>query len=165
VAQSAHLNALVAEQLAADPEAWLIVLGDMNDYELSAPMLALMADGRLHNILAQIPLPERYSYVYGGASQLIDGLLVTSPLAGALVTTTILHLNADYPYSLSRDLSPAALPFKATDHDLPLAIFALADAPEPVEQAGNNWLVWLLGGGVGTAVFLAVLVARRRQPG
>ncbi len=181
LAHAAHVGELVDEQLARDPAARLIVLGDFNDYELAPTLLALAGDGRLTNVLAQVPLAERYSYVYGGAAQLIDGLLVSPALAEALAGVTIQHVNADYPDSLSRDVSPDGLRYKATDHDLPLAIFDLMAAPEPATAvpaitptppavapaAGHqtNWL-WLGGiGGLGTAVLLAVLLARRRQAG
>ncbi|MCA9873876.1 MAG: lamin tail domain-containing protein [Anaerolineales bacterium] len=181
LAHAAHVGGLVDEQLAHDPEARLIVLGDLNDYELSPTLLALAGNGRLRNVLAQIPLAERYSYVYGGAAQLIDGLLVSPALSGELAGVTILHVNADYPDSLSRDVSPDGLLYKATDHDLPLAVFNLAAAPEPATavptltpappaaepaaSSGGSWF-WLLGmGGLGTAVLLALLVARRHQAG
>ena len=89
----------------------------------------------------------------------------------------ILHVNADYPDALAVDVSPEALPFKTTDHDLPLLILQLDELPtpepnvtaaaeptpiniEPVEQSpvNNSWIWWLVGGlvigGGGTAVFL-----------
>lgn len=181
LAQAAHINALVDEQYARDAGARLIVLGDFNDYELSPTLLALTENGRLTNTLSQVPLAERYSYVYGGAAQLIDGLLVSPALADALTGVAIQHVNADFPDSLSRDISPEGLLYKATDHDLPLAIFGSpvvlesattvplttsvppANAPAAVGMAGWNWL-WGVGGLV-TAVLLGVLVARRRQAG
>jgi hypothetical protein len=178
LAHAAHVRALVEAQLAADPTARLLVLGDMNDYELSPTLQTLTADGRLVNVLAQIPLPQRYSYVYGGVGQLIDAVLASPALAEGLTAVTIQHVNADYPDSLGRDVGPEGLPYKSTDHDLPLAIFALPGAPEAgptvpqatpmvaatAESGGGNGL-WVMGGVgvVGTAVLLVVLVARRRQ--
>ena len=181
LAQAAHINALVAAQLAADPEARLVVMGDFNDYELSPTLLALTENGRLASVLAQVSLAERYSYVYGGAAQLIDNLLVSPALADGLAAVTIQHVNADYPDSLSRDVSAAGLPYKSTDHDLPLAIFGLpgvmAEAtavptatllPPAVAPAAAPGMrgVWVAGaGGVATAVLLVVVLARRRQGG
>jgi len=43
----------------------------------------------------------------------------------------ILHVNADYPDALAVDVSPAALPYKTTDHDLPLLILQLEALPTP----------------------------------
>jgi len=181
LAAAAHVGALVDEQLAADATIQIIVLGDLNDFELSPTLLALAGDGRLTNVLSQIPLADRYSYVYGGAAQLIDGLLVSPALAERLASVTIQHANADYPDSLNRDVSAAGLPYKATDHDLPLAIFDLAAASEPPtavpavtaippaakpESAAPGRSSWFWGvGGLGMVVALSLLVARRRQAG
>ncbi len=165
LAQAAHINRLIEEKLSADEGARLIVIGDFNDYELSPTMRLMTENGRLHNVLAQIPLEQRYSYNFGGAAQLIDGILVSPALAETLATATILHVNADYPDSLGDDTSPAHLHYKSTDHDLSLAIFGLAEVAEMGAAApAARWWVWLIGG-LGTAVFLSILVARRRQPG
>ncbi|MBK8987313.1 MAG: lamin tail domain-containing protein [Chloroflexi bacterium] len=159
LAHAAHVHALAAAQLAADPAARLIVLGDFNDYELSPTLQTLTADGRLVNLLAQVPLPERYSYVYGGAAQLIDGLLVSPALVEMMTAVTIQHVNADFPDSLGHDLSPTGLSYKSTDHDLPLALFG----PQTTEKTSSHWFwLWAIGG-VGAVMLLAALVARRRQ--
>lgn len=165
LAQADHVNQLIAEKLRGDEQARLIVIGDFNDYELSPTMLRLTENGRLHNVLAQIPLEQRYSYNFSGAAQLIDAILVSPALAEALVTATIQHVNADFPDSLGQDTSPAHLLYKSTDHDLSLAIFALGETSERMAATpAGRWWLWVLGG-VGTAVFLTVLVARRRHPG
>ena len=159
---------MAADVLAADPQARLVVMGDFNDYELSPAMLVLTADGRLTNALSTIPLPERYSFVFSGAAQLIDGILLSPALVDALAQATIQHLNADYPDALAAD---AAVPYQATDHDLALVILNLpalssppvADsppaAPAPVNEAANGRWLWLVGVGMvvvvagGTAVW------------
>jgi hypothetical protein len=165
LAQAAQINRLSEEKLEENEEARLIVIGDFNDYELSPTMQAMTENGRLHNVLAQIPLEQRYSYNFGGAAQLIDAILVSPALAEALVTATIQHVNADFPDSLGQDTSPAHLRYKSTDHDLSLAIFAIsADGEMSLPGRAGRWWLWGLAG-LGTAVFLAVLLARRRQPG
>ncbi|MFQ5436660.1 MAG: hypothetical protein ACE5FD_17520, partial [Anaerolineae bacterium] len=167
VAQAQHLLA-VTEGMER-----VILLGDFNDYEQSAAMQVL--DGRFTNALLTIPDVERYSFVFGGVSQLIDGILISPDLADALVLATILHVNADYPDGLGDDLSRAGRPYRATDHDLPVVVMALpalpADSaptvtavsepptsdptptpsPDPVEDAPS--LSWPFIGG-GTAVLL-----------
>ncbi|MBK8902218.1 MAG: lamin tail domain-containing protein [Anaerolineaceae bacterium] len=177
LAQANHVAGLVADILANDPDANVIVLGDFNDYELAPPLLALAENGNMENVLLRLPDETRYSYVYGGVSQLIDGLFVTPALQDDVVHVMILHVNADYPDALAVDVSPVALPFKTTDHDLPLLILQLDELPapelggtavpdpalvnsQPVElpTAGSGWVWWLVGGlaagGGGTAVFL-----------
>ncbi len=175
LAQANHVAGLVTNILADDPEANVIVLGDFNDYELAPPLLALAENGRLENVLLRLPDETRYSYVYGGVSQLIDGIFITPALQNDVVEVMILHVNADYPDALAVDVSPAALPFKTTDHDLPLLILQLDELPapepgatavptpsnsepnEPAEEDAAVWGWWLVAGllvvGGGTAVW------------
>jgi uncharacterized protein len=166
-AQAQLLADLSREILAADPEAAVIVLGDFNDYYLSPPMLAMAGpDGPLVNILAQVPEQERYSFIYNGASQLIDGLLLSPALVERAAQATILHVNADYPFSYKQDITPAGMPFRSADHDLPLLILNWSGEGEEVketavETGSQGWLIWLAVGVVGlTAV--AIIVWRIR---
>ena len=187
LAQAQHIADLVDAQLETNPDAHIIVLGDFNDYENSPPMQLMMENGRLSNTLQQIPEPERYSYNFSGVSQLIDGILVSPALAKNIAAVTILHVNADYPDSLSQDTSPANLPYKATDHDLPLLILNPPPSPtpatstptdQPTSQPTNtptatgqtanpdtNPLLWLIAGIIlgGTAVIGGLAMAHRRQ--
>jgi hypothetical protein len=168
---------LVSEISAINPDANVIVLGDFNDYEQAPPLLALAENGNLENVLLRLPDETRYSYVFGGVSQLIDGIFVTPGVQDKVASVQILHVNADYPDALAVDVSPGAQPFKTTDHDLPLLVLQLDEPPtpqpgatavpeptpvnpEPVAQPvpSNGWIWWLIGGlvasGGGTAVFL-----------
>jgi hypothetical protein len=123
--QAIYLNELSAELLAADPAARIIALGDFNDTELS-PALALMTDpaqgGRLINALVAVPPEERYSYNFGGVAELIDMILVSPTLAGEIGAVTILHTNTDFPIGWREDTSPERLPFRVSDHDIPVII-------------------------------------------
>ncbi len=63
LAQARFQNALAADLLAADPALRLLVMGDLNDYELSAPLLTLTdrdQGGQLVNALSAVPESERY---------------------------------------------------------------------------------------------------------
>lgn len=174
LAQAEHINALAAERLAGDPDAKLIVLGDFNDYENAPPLQRMtVPEGLLVNALAQVPLAERYTFVFAGAGQLLDGILLSPALAEALTAVSILHVNADYPAAWGEDVSPERLPYRATDHDLPLVVLdppqggetavaaaspatpspASPAAASPAEEgstASPRW-IWLVVG-VGTAV-------------
>ncbi|MGR3176803.1 MAG: endonuclease/exonuclease/phosphatase family protein [Candidatus Anammoxibacter sp.] len=134
LAQAQHMNGLVNVQLAENPEANIVVIGDFNDYEEAEALLTMTKpQGPLVNILMQVPEPERYSYVFAGASQLIDGVLLSPALVDRVDTVTILHTNADYAYTLAKETSPDLLPFRATDHDLPLVVLAWQDVDMVVE--------------------------------
>lgn len=181
--QAKHINRLIADLLKGNPEANIVVMGDFNDYELSAPLLEMTENGRLHNTLSTIPWQERYSFNFGGAAQLLDGILVSPALVDEVASVTIQHVNADFPDAAGDN--PTTI-YKATDHDLPLLILnGIAPSPPPTAtptvsattavtpspettavppeptaapQSANNWL-WLVGLGIlgvggGTAVYL-----------
>lgn len=153
--------AFVATLIAANADERVVVIGDFNDYEDAEPMRTLERAG-LENLLKRVPDDERYTFVFGGVAQLIDGVFVSEILRQEVTVVTILHTNADYPDSLGRDMEQMA--FKATDHDLPFVLFDLnaeavveiVEQPVDDEAEGANWLLWggiaglvLLGGGVG----------------
>jgi hypothetical protein len=176
LAQAQHILSLVDELQAAGMQAKIIVLGDFNDYELSAPMQT-MAEGGLFNALSLIPEAERYSFVFSGAAQLIDGLFVSPALVDNVAAVQIFHVNADYPDILAADTS---VPYQATDHDLPLLVLALDEVieptavlqttalptplptTEPVESSPMNW-VWLAALGSGTAVLVVIFLTGRQR--
>lgn len=135
LAQARHINRLVESLLNADDQARIIVLGDFNDYAQSPPLQMMTKQGQLTNVLMELPPESRYSFIFNGVSQLIDGILISPALAGEVVTTTILHVNADYPEVLAEDISSAGLPYRTTDHDLPLLVLRPA-AVEDDEVAG-----------------------------
>ena len=123
----------IVDQLLTDNEAAnVVVLGDFNDYELSSPLLKLTENGRLTNVLTRIPQAERYSFNFSGISQLLDGILVSSSLQERVDSVQLFHVNADFPQHLATDLSSEKMPFRATDHDLPLVIFSFTKpTPQP----------------------------------
>jgi predicted extracellular nuclease len=176
LAQAQHILGLVQELQAADAQAKIIVMGDFNDYELSVPMQTL-AEGGLFNALSQVPAAERYSFVFSGVAQLIDGLFVSPTLVDNITAVQIFHINADYPDILAED--PAVL-YQATDHDLPLLVLTLDEVveptavPQPTPQATISppadtnasrsplWL-WVAGlGGGGVIALLLYIFSRRR---
>jgi endonuclease/exonuclease/phosphatase family metal-dependent hydrolase len=132
IRQAVYLNGLAAELLDADPQARLIALGDFNDTDLS-PTLALLTDpaqgGLFTNALAAVPSPERYSYNFGGVVELIDAVLLSPALAAEVGWTMILHTNTDFPVDWRLDTSPERLPFRASDHDVPVVV--LGQVAEP----------------------------------
>ncbi len=130
IAQAQHVNGLISTQLAQTPTANIIVMGDFNDYELSPPMQILTSES-LTNTLTQIPQSERYSFIFSGAAQLLDGILVTSNLLSLIADVQIFHVNADFPDIWEEDTTPNYLPYRSTDHDLPLLILNLPELVVP----------------------------------
>ncbi len=123
--QARHLRDLANQQSRMTPEAGIVVLGDFNDYELSPTVTQMSEGANLYNVLERVPKENRYSYIFDGVPQLIDGILVSEQIVPQIATVTILHVNADYPVALAADLSANFMALRASDHDLPLLILNL----------------------------------------
>jgi len=102
--QAGVVAALVDELLARDPQAGVVVLGDLNDFEGSRP-IATLAGAGLEDLVVRLPLDDRYTFIYLGNSQVLDHVLVSPSLAGA-AEVDIVHLNAEFPAD-----------YRASDHD------------------------------------------------
>ncbi|MCL4871233.1 MAG: lamin tail domain-containing protein [Anaerolineae bacterium] len=164
LAQAAYVNQL-GQEFLSNGQAHIVIMGDFNDYFLSPPLQKLAETG-FSNALATVPEGERYSFVFSGASQLIDGIFLSPALAEHLAQATILHVNADYPDILGGDVSVTGLPYQATDHDLPLVILNWGAEPEIDEAAAATsfpW-IWLLGGTVGLGLLITWRRTRPRTP-
>ena len=85
----------VASVLADDPDVRIVVLGDLNDFEDSAPLQALEAAG-LEDLIKRLPGSEGYSYVYQGNSQVLDHVLASRAAAEGVVIDAV-HVNAEFP--------------------------------------------------------------------
>lgn len=120
VAQAAWNLEIAQELLNGDPQAYLAVLGDLNSYYDSPPLLTLQ-DGGLTNLFDTLAPEERYTYIYEGNSQVLDHILVNENLRGILTAVDVLHSNADYPLPSSADTSL----FHKSDHDPVIATFVL----------------------------------------
>ena len=96
----------VRERLAADPDAWVIVAGDLNEHEFRRP-IALLEEAGLVNLVDLVPRADRYTFNYRGNSQVLDHVLVSAGvLRETVAVPEIPHLNSDLPASLA-----------ASDHD------------------------------------------------
>ncbi|GAB4276786.1 MAG: hypothetical protein Kow0080_27300 [Candidatus Promineifilaceae bacterium] len=130
MAQAAHVRALVADMVAANPETAVIVMGDFNDYNQSPTLQTLTQDGLLTNLLGQLPEESRYSFNFGGVRQLIDGILVSPALQSRVTAVAIQHTNADYPDLWGSDTADY-LPYKSSDHDPSIAVFTIHTTAPP----------------------------------
>ncbi len=99
--QQAQLVAGFVDQIQAiDPQARIVVAGDLNDFEYSAPVQTLVNAG-LTDLPATLPDAERYTYVYQGNSQVLDHLVLSLPLVSAGYSYDIVHVNSEFPAPLS----------------------------------------------------------------
>ena len=93
--QQATIEADFVQQIRAiDPNANVVVLGDLNDFEFSDTIHILEAAG-LTDLYDTVPLAERYSYVFEGNSQTLDHILVSGSLLNRS-TLDVVHVNAEF---------------------------------------------------------------------
>lgn len=94
--QARSLRAFVEQIKAVDPQANVVLGGDFNDYQFSAPMKELTGDGSVvFDTMWSLPENERYSYIFNGISQTLDHLMVTPNLKDA-TQLQVAHINAEF---------------------------------------------------------------------
>ncbi|MHB1047675.1 MAG: esterase-like activity of phytase family protein [Thermoanaerobaculia bacterium] len=93
LAQAREIRAFAQSLLAADPEARVVLLGDLNDFEHSEAVRHLSAPP-LENLVLRAPTASRYTFNFEGASQVLDHVVV-SPALAKDAEIEILHLNSD----------------------------------------------------------------------
>jgi len=112
--QAQIVHDFVAQILAADPDANVVVDGDLNDFEFSDTVSILEA-GVLTDLIDTLPQNERYSYVFEGNSQTLDHILVSDRLATLPLAYDVVHVNAEFADQASdHDPSVARLPLPLT---------------------------------------------------
>ncbi len=110
---------LVQELVARDPDALVVVLGDLNSFYTSRPIAALREGGLRHVYeLTEPDIP--YTYIYQGESETLDHILMSPSLYAHLEQVHALHVNADYPPAAPGDPSPE----HTSDHDPLVAVFS-----------------------------------------
>lgn len=109
--QTRRIRAHVAQLRANRPQAGIVVLGDLNDFEFSPPLRELSGQGDLFNLMEALPIEDRYTYIFQGMSQALDHILVTPDLARR-AGIFIAHVNAD-----------KSVQIRPSDHDPLMAWF------------------------------------------
>ncbi|MEV6107441.1 endonuclease/exonuclease/phosphatase family protein [Streptomyces sp. NPDC051940] len=109
VQQATLVNGFVKDVLAVDPEARVVVAGDINDFPFSPALEALTACDALTDLVNKLPRNERYGYVFNGNSQVLDHILVSDALGYAAYD--VVHINAEYSDQIS-DHDPSVTRFR-----------------------------------------------------
>jgi predicted extracellular nuclease len=118
-AQAEVVNDFVNDILAVDPQANVIVLGDINDFEFSETVDILEGDGELFSAIKTLPANERYSYVFEGNSQVLDQILLSRNLYEHFpFTYDVVHANSEFAG-------------QASDHEPGLVRIRLTGRPTP----------------------------------
>lgn len=134
LAQAAAVGSFVAGLLAINPNANIVVTGDLNDFQFASSLAPLAAAG-LTNLSNSLAESERYTYSFQGNLQTLDHMWVSSNLLNATgLAYDVVHANAEFFDQVS-------------DHDPILMTMSLV--PAPVPEAGT--LAMMLLGLVGLA--------------
>lgn len=108
------VNNFVSDIKEKNEDANVVVVGDLNDFEFSAPLAVLKGDD-LTNLVETLPASERYTYNYQGNAQVLDHILVSNNLAES-AKLDIVNFNSPYMEEHGR----------ASDHDALVAQLDLA---------------------------------------
>ncbi|MEJ8560076.1 endonuclease/exonuclease/phosphatase family protein [Yoonia sp. GPGPB17] len=123
-AQSEAVAGFVADTIAADADANVVVVGDFNEFEFVSPVTGL-EDAGLTNLTNTLPENERYTFNFQGNSQALDHILVSDGLAGD-AQFDIVHVNSEFADTDDR----------GSDHDPLLALLTIGDvAPDTIGVA------------------------------
>jgi predicted extracellular nuclease/subtilisin-like proprotein convertase family protein len=126
--QAQLVNNFVDQILAIDGNAKVIVLGDLNDFEWSTPLVTLTG-GVMQVLIERLPQPERYSYVFDGNSQSLDHIVVSNALSNTVpIIYDIVHINSEfYDQESDHDPSVAYLSLPAGATATPTAACAIVE--------------------------------------
>jgi uncharacterized protein len=132
--QAAYAAAIASAISAADPDARVIVGGDLNVFprpddpfapgdplfpsDQLGPLYGAGLSNLWEDLVADVPAAA-YSYTFQGQAQTLDNLFVNAPLHDDLVQVRAAHVNAGWPADFSGDG-----PRGVSDHDPQVARFS-----------------------------------------
>jgi Ca2+-binding RTX toxin-like protein len=118
--QAAIVRDFVQSVLAADPNANVVVAGDLNDFEFSNPVNLVESAG-LVNLIETLPANERYTYNFQGNAQTLDYILVSGNLLNQLNGYDVVHFNSEFADQIS-DHDPSVVRFRFNSAPTALAL-------------------------------------------
>ena len=95
IQQATVVRNFVQDTLSINPNANVVVLGDLNDFEFSNPVNNLESAG-LANLVETLPHNERYTYNFEGNAQVLDHILVSGNLFNKLDGFDVVHINSEF---------------------------------------------------------------------
>jgi predicted extracellular nuclease len=111
IAQAKAVNGFVKDILELDPQAFIIVAGDMNDFPWTEAIQTLKSD-QLENLTDSIDGNQGFTYIYEGNGQIFDQIFVSKPMRKKVKELHVLNINSVLP---AND--------QVSDHDPVVAIF------------------------------------------
>ncbi len=126
-AQAAWSATLADRIRQSDPDGHIIVMGDLNSF-INTPPLDVLEEADLQHVYRFFGSEEEwpYTYVFQGATQSLDHILVTEGLFRRLILVDALHIDADFPIMDLEDITARHV----SDHDPLVAFFSFAESSE-----------------------------------
>jgi predicted extracellular nuclease len=122
VAQAEVVRDFVQSLLDADPNANVIVAGDLNDFQFSQP-ISILKSAQLTDLDEKLAANDRYTYDFEGNSEVLDHIMVSPHLAASSLVDVV-HINAEYPQAN-----------RQSDHDPLVASFAITAPAQAVNDS------------------------------
>ena len=110
LAEATFVKSVIGQQLKANPDAWLALVGDLNDTPDSPPMHALLEDHELIDVHAGLPADQRITYLNEPYRSTIDYILV-SPALDKRVVKDSANLVRDEAMLKGSDHAPVFVTF------------------------------------------------------
>ncbi|WP_143046471.1 choice-of-anchor I family protein [Trichormus sp. NMC-1] len=107
--QATIVKNFVQSILAVNPNANIVVAGDLNDFEFSNPLTTLEGAG-LNTLIETLPQNERYTYNFEGNAQSLDHILVSNNLLSKLDGFDVVHINSEF-FDQDSDHDPSVARF------------------------------------------------------
>lgn len=140
IEEAKYNAAIVAFLQAADPEARIVLGGDLNVYPrpddpfapigqpTSSDQLGPLYDPslgltNLWDVLLEVSPESAYGYIYLGMAQTLDQMFVNQVMLADLKQFRIAHINSDFPADYAGDIARGT-----SDHDPNAAIFRIVNS-------------------------------------
>ncbi|BBD64611.1 5'-nucleotidase/2',3'-cyclic phosphodiesterase [Nostoc commune NIES-4072] len=123
--QATLVKNFVESILAINPNANVVVAGDLNDFEFSNPVTTLESAG-LTSLIETLPQNERYTYNFEGNAQTLDHILVSNNLRNRLDGYDVVHINSEFADQDS-DHDPSVARFNLFKNNAPTVVQPIDD--------------------------------------
>jgi predicted extracellular nuclease len=154
-AQAEYLAGLVQQRQSNAPSENLVLIGDFNAFPFNDGYVDVMGtikgkpapsnevtlasadlvEPDLINLTDELPPAEQYSFGFDGNAQALDYVLVNTQMHRRLTRYAYARLDADFPESFRSNFNR---PERVSDHDAPVAWFALTQPPRILSIALND---------------------------
>jgi hypothetical protein len=124
--QATIVRDFVQNLLAVNPNANVVVAGDLNDFQFSDPVNILEGAG-LTTLIEKLPYEEQYTYNFEGNAQALDHIMVSDNLVSQFAGFDVVHINSEFADQIS-DHDPSIARF-----NLPLPTISITASGNPAE--------------------------------